>query len=180
MTEDQGVHRLALHYACERLWSECAPEGPQVAVTGDPPRCLARTALSNPVAPTDFLGIEPRGSAQIPLKKQSGAGRIWQIVSGGVPIASVVTSRLETPAARLSGVLSEVGPQAQSPAAALAAFVDELLLTCLDESQSLDELAVLLDVSKTEVKRWCLRLVDQGGVRKLTKPLRFVRQLPTA
>jgi hypothetical protein len=91
-----------------------------------------------------------------------------------------VTSRLETPAARLSGVLSEVGPQAQSPAAALAAFVDELLLTCLDESQSLDELAVLLDVSKTEVKRWCLRLVDQGGVRKLTKPLRFVRQLPTA
>jgi len=53
-----------------------------------------------------------------------------------------------------------VGPQAQSPAAALAAFVDELLLTCLDEPQSLDELAVLLDVSKTEVKRWCLRLVD--------------------
>ncbi|MFN9643927.1 MAG: DNA-processing protein DprA [Cyanobacteriota bacterium] len=69
-------------------------------------------------------------------------------------------------------------PQGQSPAAALAAFVDELLLSCLDDPRSIDELAVLLAVSKTEVKRWCLRLVEQGRARKLAKPLRYVRQQP--
>jgi DNA processing protein len=71
-----------------------------------------------------------------------------------------------------------VEPQAQSPAAALAAFVDELMLSCLHEPHSIDELAVLLDVSKTETRRWCLRLVEQGRARKLSKPVRYVRQQP--
>jgi DNA-binding IclR family transcriptional regulator len=46
----------------------------------------------------------------------------------------------------------------------------------LDRPLSLEELAALLDVSKTEVKRWCLRLVEQGKVRKLIKPVRYERQ----
>ena len=71
-----------------------------------------------------------------------------------------------------------VEPQAQSPAAALAAFVDDLVLSCLHEPHSIDALAVLLDVSKTETRRWCLRLVEQGRARKLAKPLRYVRQQP--
>lgn len=70
-------------------------------------------------------------------------------------------------------------PQAQSPAVALAAFIDELLLSCLHEPHSIDELALILDASKTEVKRWCLRLVEQGKARKLSKPVRYVcQQLP--
>ena len=68
--------------------------------------------------------------------------------------------------------------QVQAPAEAFAAFVDELLLTCLHEPLSVDELAVLLDVSKKEVRRWCLRLVEQGRARKLAKPVRYVRQQP--
>lgn len=71
-----------------------------------------------------------------------------------------------------------VQPQAQSPAAALAAFVNDLVLSCLHEPHSIDELAVLLDVSETETRRWCLRLVEQGRVRKLSKPVRYVRQQP--
>jgi DNA processing protein len=69
-----------------------------------------------------------------------------------------------------------VEPQAQSPAAALAAFVDELLLSCLHEPHSIDELAVRLDVSKTDARRWCLRLVEQGRARKIAKPVRYVRK----
>lgn len=69
-----------------------------------------------------------------------------------------------------------VQKQAMAPATALAAFVDDLLLSLLDRPLSLEELAVLLDVSKTEVKRWCLRLVEQGKVRKLIKPVRYERQ----
>jgi predicted Rossmann fold nucleotide-binding protein DprA/Smf involved in DNA uptake len=66
----------------------------------------------------------------------------------------------------------EVNP----PAVALADFVDDLLLSCLEQPCSIDELAEVLDVSKAEVKRWCLRLVDQGRLRKLTRPVRYVRQ----
>jgi hypothetical protein len=33
-------------------------------------------------------------------------------------------------------------------------------------------------VSKTEVRRWCLRLVEQGRARKLAKPVRYVRHQP--
>ena len=69
-----------------------------------------------------------------------------------------------------------VQKQAMAPATALAAFVDDLLLSLLDRPLSLEELAALLDVSKAEVKRWCLRLVEQGKVRKLLKPVRDERQ----
>jgi DNA processing protein len=64
----------------------------------------------------------------------------------------------------------------QAPAVALATFVDRLLLDCIEEPVSIEELAVLLDVSKSEVKRWCQRLVEQGSARKLSKPVRYVRQ----
>ena len=50
------------------------------------------------------------------------------------------------------------------------------ILGCLEQPHSIDELAELLDISKAEVKRWCLRLMDQKRVRKLIKPVRFVRQ----
>ncbi|MFN9624168.1 MAG: DNA-processing protein DprA [Cyanobacteriota bacterium] len=68
--------------------------------------------------------------------------------------------------------------KAQGPAAALAAFADELVLSCLQEPLSLEELAALLDISKAEVRRWCLRLVEQGRARKVSKPVRYVRQDP--
>ncbi|MFN9660929.1 MAG: DNA-processing protein DprA [Cyanobacteriota bacterium] len=76
------------------------------------------------------------------------------------------------------GAAPPVEPQAQTPAAALAGFVDELVLSCLGEPHSIDELAVLLDASKTEVRRWCLRLVEQGRARKLSKPVRYVTPKP--
>ncbi len=66
--------------------------------------------------------------------------------------------------------------QAKTPAVALADFVDDLVLSCLHEPLSIDELAELLDVAKPEVRRWCLRLVEQGRARKLSKPVRYVRQ----
>lgn len=69
--------------------------------------------------------------------------------------------------------------QAIAPAAALAAFVDELLLSCLHEPLSIDQLAELLDASKTEVRRWCQGLVERGLARKLSKPLRYVRHSPS-
>jgi predicted Rossmann fold nucleotide-binding protein DprA/Smf involved in DNA uptake len=94
------------------------------------------------------------------------------LVSPPEPAAVSIASRSQPQAT------AAVEHQAQVPAAALAAFVDELMLSCLHQPLSIDELAELLDVSKTEVKRWCQRLVEQGRARKLSKPVRYVRQDP--
>lgn len=69
-------------------------------------------------------------------------------------------------------------PRGGTGLAALAAFVDELVLSCLHQPLSMDELAGLLDVSKTEVRRWCQRLVEQDRLRKLSRPVRYVKQGP--
>ena len=66
--------------------------------------------------------------------------------------------------------------EVRPPAAALADFVDDLLLQCLEQPCSVDELAEVLDVSKAQVRRWCLRLVEQDRVRRLSRPVRYVRQ----
>ncbi len=76
------------------------------------------------------------------------------LVSGPEPTAESIAA---TPSPESA---PPVEPRALSPAAALAAFVDELLLSSLHDPRSIDELAVLLDVSKTEARRWCLRLVS--------------------
>jgi hypothetical protein len=65
------------------------------------------------------------------------------------------------------------GPAGRRPWPAL-----ELVLSCLHEPHSIDELIVLLDFSKIEVRRWCLPLMEQVRVRKLSKPVRYVRQQP--
>ena len=62
----------------------------------------------------------------------------------------------------------------------MATFVDNLLLSCLEEPLSPEALAIRVDVSKSEVKRWCERLVAQGLARKLAKPLRYVRHDATS
>ena len=64
----------------------------------------------------------------------------------------------------------------QTPAAALAAFVDDLIVSCLDQPLTIEELTKVLDVSKSEVKCWCQRLVEQGLARKLSRPVRYVRE----
>ena len=86
------------------------------------------------------------------------------------PVAAPSTLESETK----SSMEVEVRPQA--PAAALAEFVDDLVLSCLNQPRSIDELAGILDVSKSEVKRWCQRLLEQGRAHKLAKPVRYQRQ----
>jgi DNA processing protein len=66
--------------------------------------------------------------------------------------------------------------QPPTPAAAFATFVDDLVLKCLGQPLSIDELAQNLDVGKSEVKRWCQRLEERGLAEKLTRPVRYVRR----
>lgn len=136
---------------------------------------------------------DPRGGAGLPALIEMGA-RPWPepdspqdlqaLLRGPEPppaTAPATTQEQVEQGSLLASAPTEppVPPNQQGglpPAAVLAAFVDDLLLGCLEQPHSIDELAELLDVSKAEVKRWCLRLMDQKRVRKLIKPVRFVRQ----
>lgn len=119
-------------------------------------------------APVDQPKLSGESACETNNQTRNEAG----LVSGPEPAAESI---VPTPH---HGAAPPVEPQAQTPAAALARFVDELVLSCLSEPHSIDELAVLLDVSKTDVRRWCLRLVEQGRARKLFKPVRYVTQQP--
>ncbi len=136
---------------------------------------------------------DPRGGAGLPALVEMGA-RPWPELDSPQELQALLqgpepptaTAPPPTPEQVEQGSLLASSPTEPPvppnqlgglpPAAVLAAFVDDLLLGCLEQPHSIDELAELLDVSKAEVKRWCLRLMDQKRVRKLIKPVRFVRQ----
>lgn len=50
-----------------------------------------------------------------------------------------------------------------------------LLLENLDSPTTADELARNLDVAKTQLNKWLKKAVDEGTVRKLSRPVRYVK-----
>ena len=59
------------------------------------------------------------------------------------------------------------------PAEKLLARVRELLLRYLDEPRSEADVTVALDVQKNQVGGWLTRLVADGAIEKLSKPVRY-------
>ena len=171
----QGLAALAAHGA--RRWPEPAStEALQALLRGSAQGSAAAVIAMEQVQQGSLLNsappepTQPSGKPCDETKNQRSNNAV--LVSGPEPAAESIPPTPHPEAA------PPVEAQAQSPAAALVAFVDELVLSCLHEPHSIDELAVLLDVSKTEVRRWCLRLMEQRRVRKLSKPVRYVRQQP--
>jgi len=146
--------------------------------------------------------IDPRGGPGLAALQELGA-KPWpdpdtpqalqDLLSGGM----LQGSRAEHSAAELAPAVNEpprqgslldeaasesrfdttaaVEQKAPSPADELAAYVDALVLRSLEVPLRVEDLAVLLDVSKTEVRRWCQRLEQQGRLRKLSRPVRYER-----
>ena len=65
--------------------------------------------------------------------------------------------------------------QQLDPAQRLLDLVNQLLLDALEDPKSEAELAELLKTSKSQTREWCKRLVSQGLVRKMTRPVRYVK-----
>ncbi len=63
--------------------------------------------------------------------------------------------------------------QAGSPATRLLSSVRQILLRELAEAQTEGQVAALLGVSKSQAKAWLARLVKEGALKKLSKPVRF-------
>ena len=65
--------------------------------------------------------------------------------------------------------------QSATPAERLLALATQILLEALVEPKTEDELEALLEITKPQIKKWCKDLVGQGLIRKMNKPIRYVR-----
>ena len=68
-------------------------------------------------------------------------------------------------------------PPPAAPTASVYDAVLPLILAALAEPLAPDELATRLDVGKGQLRIWLNRAIDEQRVRKLTRPVRYVRQL---
>ena len=78
-------------------------------------------------------------------------------------------SETKTPAAVVQA-RSEEDP---APSAVLFANVRELLLDLLDAPRSEAEIADTLEIQKSQARAWLARLVTEGALEKLPKPVRY-------
>ena len=65
--------------------------------------------------------------------------------------------------------------QPPTPAEKLLTLANQCLLEALEDPKTEEDLEDLLRVTKPQIKQWCKELLSQGLVRKLTKPVRYVR-----
>ena len=63
--------------------------------------------------------------------------------------------------------------QTESPATRLLSSVRQILLQELSEAQTESQVAALLEVSKSQAKAWLIQFVEEGTLKKLSKPVRF-------
>ena len=65
-----------------------------------------------------------------------------------------------------------------TPAEKLLALVEELLLSYLAEPRTDADVAVALDVQKPQARSWLKRLVDDGRIERLSRPVRYREATP--
>jgi hypothetical protein len=92
--------------------------------------------------------------------------------------ASSYGDRLAKPAMTPS-VLESSSEQTGSPATRLLSSVRQILLQELAEAQTEGQVAALLRVSKSQAKAWLIQLVEEGTLKKLSKPVRFRAAKPS-
>lgn len=128
---------------------------PSIAGCEDPATLLREAAAATP---------KPHKERELPLfPEPAGAG----------PSSATVR---ETRPTRES---PPVSPPAVGPVlGSVYEAVLPVILAELDQSASVVELATRLDVSKAQVSAWLKRAVNEDKVRKLTRPVRYMRKEP--
>jgi len=86
-------------------------------------------------------------------------------------------STYPAPSAESKKVPSELpsDKEDQSPADRLMNAVSTIVLNLLESPTQPDDLATALNVSKTQMNAWLKQMLENGQIKKLTKPVRYVR-----
>jgi predicted Rossmann fold nucleotide-binding protein DprA/Smf involved in DNA uptake len=65
--------------------------------------------------------------------------------------------------------------QALSPAEELFGLAKNLILEALERPKTESDLQELLNIAKPQIREWCKTLVGQGSIRKMNKPVRYIK-----
>jgi DNA processing protein len=65
--------------------------------------------------------------------------------------------------------------QALSPAEELFNLAKSLILEALDHPKTESDLQELLNIAKPQIREWCKTLVSQGSIRRMNKPVRYIK-----
>jgi DNA processing protein len=118
------------------------------------------------------------GRASLPSSIEFSASAPDAPVAGSANGESGTTAKDAKPVVRAAASHAEVAGEGVSPGASasdmLFSAVRKALWTVLTRPLTAAEVAEELDVSQSQVHVWLRRLVDEGGVRKLSKPTRYV------
>jgi len=155
-----------------------------VRSTGEPSEGLdalrARGALSwpNPLAPDELAALSDYATTE----KSSETQAERPLFSHDSPVADDPLPPSPVDREHEAGYAGDTAVKQSdvTPADALFAAVREVLPRLLTTPMSDADIAVALDVSTPQAKAWLQRLVDDGKLEKLSKPVRYVVKAQTS
>ena len=86
-----------------------------------------------------------------------------------------VEVKTEQPSSDNTGADDSTGHESVNPAEELRKLAHNLLLAALVDPKTEVELEESLQVTKPQIKQWCKELTSQGRIRKMNKPVRYIR-----
>jgi DNA processing protein len=72
-------------------------------------------------------------------------------------------------------LVSQASNQALSPAEELFNLGKNLILEALEDPKTESDLQELLNITKPQIREWCKILLSQGSIRKINKPVRYIK-----
>jgi len=86
-----------------------------------------------------------------------------------------VEVKTEQPSSDNTGADDSTGHESVNPAEELRKLAHNLLLDALVDPKTEVELEESLQVTKPQIKQWCKELTSQGLIRKMNKPVRYIK-----
>jgi predicted Rossmann fold nucleotide-binding protein DprA/Smf involved in DNA uptake len=168
-----GEGLAALHERGAELWPY--PSTPEILkqVIADQP---------SPTHTDDSLADDPRPTSQDELVLQPllelSSGNSSRTAKNKDDSAHEVSLKEKNLALEQESTkdLGDRTDQSATPSEQILALAHKLLLEALDEAKSEDELEQLLGCTKAQIKQWCKDLVGKGLVRKMNKPIRYLKR----
>jgi len=163
----------ALHALGAHLWSyPSSPERLQAVLSAEPELANLTSATSaqhhsfpQPEVVQESL-LEPNMAGLRPLQEQAKDQQ-------DPHLTEAPKDELDSPVNEKAATTTAI--EHASPSEQLRTLANQILLEVLVEPKTEDELEILLEVTKPQIKQWCKGLISQGLIRKLNKPIRYVK-----
>jgi len=163
----------ALHTMGAHLWPyPSSPEDLKAVLAAEPEvtKLTPTTSAQQPSSPQPEVVqeslLEPKIAGLKPLQEQAKDQLDHHLTEASKP-------ELDSPVDKKAAATTPT--DLASPAEQLRSLANQILLEALVDPKTEDELEALLVVTKPQIKQWCKGLISQGLIRRLNKPIRYVK-----